>query len=150
PYAGGGRRSVTLTVTDDQGATGSRTIRVDVPFEVTGTLTERRCRPAGCQVRFVQSVRVAASGAGSEAAPAGARGGYRLFLTAGSWTLTPAQPAGTSAWDPPTRTLSVGSDLGGQDFARCGLPPGASAARVTAAAFPGDVCTVQLSGRVVS
>jgi PKD repeat protein len=151
-YAAGGRRTVTLTVTDDQGATGSRTIPVDVPFAVTGTLTERRCRPAGCQVRFVQGIRVAASGPGSEEATTDALGGYRLFLTAGSWTLTPDQPAGTSAWDPPSRTLSVGADLAGQDFARCATPPGASAATATAAAAApaADACSVQLSGRVVS
>ncbi len=145
-YASGGRRTVTLTVTDDEGETGSVSQTVDTPFDVRGTLRERICRPSSCRLVPVAGARVSAAGTGSAEATSDRQGRYRLLLDPGSWTLTPQVTGGAQAWDPASRSVSVGADLTGQDFVRCAAP----AAAVQAAAVGGESCTHTLKGQVRS
>jgi hypothetical protein len=151
-YAAGGRRTVTLTVTDDDGAVGSTSRTVDAPFDVRGTLQERFCGPNACRLRPAADVEVSASGAGSAGAVTDRQGRYRLLLNPGDWTITPQQAPGTNPWDPPSRSLTVGSDLVGQDFARCGEgEPAAESGGVQAAAVGGEgSCVFTLEGTVLS
>lgn len=120
-YAGGGRYTVTLSVTDDDGATVPGTAVADIPYEVTGRLTERRCGTGGnCRTVAVPGIRVAASGsAAGAAAISAADGSYRLLLTQGVWAVTPDQPRGQRSWDPASRPVAVFGNVAGQDFRRC-------------------------------